>query len=358
MGLFNLFKKQPEKKKTKPVEHVVVTDNEGHIDRRNIPADIIDRAQMTEASPKYRNYIHKKYFSDYPEKPFISQDRELYTNWEEQVAMFPDSIISKEAMTRFSDGLLPGHIYMLYWIHKIHRKRIPSYFEYEYGIQLEKEKTFLIKQGCLNQEGTITEQGYQALKRHTSVITDKTPSADLSFLTKGIKTVKKQVDAPSPALYSVPTNRIIPSSLIPGMMKVPAKDRKIIEAEFTIINKFIDRAIRLSRAKINLFINPNRFSYNENYSFYKCIPLTPSGKQSKYPMVLHYAYKEHSELLPAQDYFGEIYYLQNGSIGKARLIFWNHKDGYIIHLGIIKGILDVKKVEHAVNSKWVPIYKA
>lgn len=45
-------------------------------------------------------------------------------------------------MTPYSDGLLPGHIYMLYWLKKYKNKRVPAYFEYRYGIDFEKEKSF------------------------------------------------------------------------------------------------------------------------------------------------------------------------------------------------------------------------
>lgn len=46
-------------------------------------------------------------------------------------------------MVRNEDGLLPGHIYMLYWLNKFTNKRIPQYFEYEYGIDFEKEVILL-----------------------------------------------------------------------------------------------------------------------------------------------------------------------------------------------------------------------
>lgn len=76
-------------------------------------------------------------------------------------------------MTRFSDGLLPGHIYMLYWIDKIHRKRIPVYFEYEFGIDFEKEKLFLQKNGYLDSGNRLTEKGRQAISSHYDVIENK-----------------------------------------------------------------------------------------------------------------------------------------------------------------------------------------
>lgn len=138
--------------------------------RNTIPADRIDEMQRIEASAKYRNAIYKKYYSEFPEKPYISQDRELNTEWIEQATLFPQQcIIPRSMMTRYEDGLLPGHIYMLHWIDKIHRKRIPAYFEYKYGIDFVKEKLFLENNGYLH-DNTLTEKGAKVIKQHIEVI--------------------------------------------------------------------------------------------------------------------------------------------------------------------------------------------
>lgn len=142
--------------------------------RKNIPASVIDADQRILASESYRQKIYKKYYSDYPIKPFISKDREQNTDWLEQAKMFPEhSIIPRGMMTRFSDGLLPGHIYMLHWIDKIHRKRIPVYFEYEFGIEFDKEKLFLQEKGYLDNDNRLTGKGKQAILAHYDVIENK-----------------------------------------------------------------------------------------------------------------------------------------------------------------------------------------
>lgn len=139
--------------------------------RSKISASDIDKMQRTEASEEYKKKVYGLYYANYPEKPFISQDRELNTNWIEQAEMFyKQSIIKKSMMKRFSDGLLPGHIYMLYWIENVNRKRIPTYFEYKYGINFEKEKIFLIQNGYLDNDGKITEKGENDIEKHYIVI--------------------------------------------------------------------------------------------------------------------------------------------------------------------------------------------
>lgn len=150
----NLFK-QPVRKNNKTNE---IKQNE------------IDKNQQIPASKDYCDKVYSKYYYNYPIKPFISKDREVRTQWLEQSEMFPEqSLVPKNNMIRYIDGLLPGHVYMLYWIKNVNRKRIPSYFEYKYGIQFSKEKEFLTDNGYLK-NGKLTEKGENAIELHNEVI--------------------------------------------------------------------------------------------------------------------------------------------------------------------------------------------
>lgn len=150
----NLFK-QPIRKNNKTDE---IEQNE------------IDKNQQIPASKDYCDKVYGKYYYNYPIKPFISKDREVRTQWLEQSEMFPEqSIVPKNNMIRYIDGLLPGHVYMLYWIKNVNRKRIPSYFEYKYGIHFNKEKEFLTDHGYLK-DGKLTEKGERAIELHNEVI--------------------------------------------------------------------------------------------------------------------------------------------------------------------------------------------
>lgn len=140
------------------------------IDRVTITPTQIDDMQKLSASDRYKDKIYKKYYCSYPIKPFISLDRERNTNWLEQAENFPkQSIIPISVMMPFSDGLLPGHIYLLYWVGKNGQKRVPSYFEYKYGIEFEKEKKFLISNGYLV-DNKPTSKGADAIVAHFDVI--------------------------------------------------------------------------------------------------------------------------------------------------------------------------------------------
>ena len=163
---------QSAKLESPPIESKKITYEE-KTGRRSIPAETIDQMQRIEASDAYKNKIYKMFYKRYPEKPYISQDRELNTNWLEQAEMFPKQcIVPKSMMKKFSDGLLPGHVYMLYWIKEIHRKRIPSYFEYKYGINFTEEQAFLQKNGYLSQEMKLTDKGNEAISLHYDIITN------------------------------------------------------------------------------------------------------------------------------------------------------------------------------------------
>lgn len=145
-------------------------------DRCSMDQNKIDDMQRLEASAGYRKRIYKRFYSDYPEKPYISQDREFNTDWIERANMFPEqSIIPKSMMKRYSDGLLPGHVYMLYWLGKYTNKRVPVYFEYKYGVDFTKEREFLKDNGFIDDAGKPTPKGEKAIKDHAKVIQKHTP---------------------------------------------------------------------------------------------------------------------------------------------------------------------------------------
>lgn len=333
MGFFDLFK---IKKALSPER----------LDNKSIFPEQINFSQSAKASDNYCQKIYDLYYKDYPEMPFISKDRELNTNWFEQAKTFSQqSLVSKSMMKRYSDGLLPGHIYMLYWLKKYSTKKTPAYFEYEYGIDFVAEKTFLKRNGYLDELNKPTPKGNLAIQRHSSVIEERHPSPRYS----GVP------DASSPVI--LPVGRNIPSSLNHGIITVPSSDKVLIEKEFKQLNKLISFALKQAHLSNRLSIDTNKFLYSTDFTFYEACPYTQTGKLSKYPLSLHYAYASHKDLNPPQDYFGEIHYMQDGSIGKARLIFWQKKHGFMIHLAKSGGKLSVKKVEKITDAKWETIYK-
>ena len=80
-------------------------------------------------------------------------------------------IVSKENMTPLPNGLLPGHIWLLYWIDEINHKRIPGYFEYQYGICFMDGVSLLKEKGYIKKDGSISKKGEQAINTYRSIIT-------------------------------------------------------------------------------------------------------------------------------------------------------------------------------------------
>ncbi|GAB2318913.1 hypothetical protein IRB23SM22_11710 [Alkalibacterium sp. s-m-22] len=113
-------------------------------------------------------YIQKTYYSKYPEFPYIAEDRN-FKQWKEG-AIVPPVVVDKKMMSRNKEGLLNGHVFMVYWIDKYPEgRRIPAYFEYKYGLNFQKEKATLENQGYIDQ-GNATAKGIALMEKYQQVI--------------------------------------------------------------------------------------------------------------------------------------------------------------------------------------------
>ena len=75
-------------------------------------------------------------------------------------------------------------------------------------------------------------------------------------------------------------------------------------------------------------------------------PNTPTGKAPKYTdKLLFYTNSFQSVSATSDDVFGEIFYMANGSIGKAKVVRWFKRKCFIVHIGLINGELQVLRVE-------------
>lgn len=138
---------------------------------------------------KTKKKIIALFYADYPETPYISDDRDR--DWIERATTLPKTtLVQRSMMVRFADGLLPGHVYMLHWLKKYTNKSVPAYFEYKYGIDFEKEKAFLFQNGFLNDMNKPTEKGEKAIDKHSKVIDDHAPKRDVS-----VEGISKQIIA-------------------------------------------------------------------------------------------------------------------------------------------------------------------
>lgn len=88
-------------------------------------------------------------YADYDEFPFISKDRNL-TEWLGQVALSSSAKVPKRNMVRTSEGLLPGHIILLWRVsHGTYTQGhwVTKYFEYDYGIDGGTDIDWLVEEG-------------------------------------------------------------------------------------------------------------------------------------------------------------------------------------------------------------------
>lgn len=342
MGIFDFFFKKNTALETGKTQTQT-------IDRHKIPAEKIESDKKVDASQEYRSKIYKKYYSSYPEKPFISKDREENTNWEKQAEMFPNSsFVKKEMMYRYKDGLLPGHVYMLYWINKAKsHKNVPAYFEYEYGINFYSELKYLKENGYLETDHILTEKGVNAIECHHSVIDKRNPKP------------KSSTDYSKSQIHIIDCGRTISDEMVNGLSSIPASDKQIIFREIDLINDIAQKAKTLSGIKESLTIDKQSLDFRQKNTFYEFCSQTPTGRKKKLPLTLHYACKGHGNLNPPKDYFGEINYSWEGKISSGRFIYWNKNNGCMIKIGTEKGITLIQKVE-TVNPKvgnWETVYK-
>ena len=140
-------------------------------------------------------------------------------------------------------------------------------------------------------------------------------------------------------------------------MLIDPINQPIVISDIEYMNTFIQKALSLVGLKYpykipieNISFSTDEIkiqneSYIQYYSFFECTPYTPTGKKSKFPLILHFATDNIHTLDTDNKYLGEVHYMQNGSIGKARLICLSHYGTYTINLSIIKNDLDIRSIE-------------
>lgn len=335
-----------------PSANEAVQHNSGGMDLQRIPA-----------SPSYQKKVHNRFYKAYPEKPFVSKDREMNTNWLEQADAVPkQSIIPVERMTRFSDGLLPGHVYMLYWIGKNGaNKRIPSYFEYRYGIEFETEQQFLISNGYLA-DNQLTLKGTAAVSSHMDVIEAHSPNA-----TSAKKAEQKYANDESIYIEQSITDYSFTVSKIytidnRNLMIIADCDKSKIYEGFELVNNLLGAVRKKLKIRESLSIPADEIVFNKNfrgkqYSYFQYDPLTASGRKSKYPFTLYITSRQHYEAFPEFECFGCISYLQDNRIGSVTLNFWYKNKGYHVSMGMTNDFLTVHKVERSMKGTKTTIYK-
>lgn len=98
------------------------------------------------------------------------------------------------------------------------------------------------------------------------------------------------------------------------------------------LNSFIDEAkkscssVGPNRIKeSDLEFNPVFIEANYSFDYFRVNPKTATGKQTKFPMSIHFSHDICKESFDNNSIFGDIYLLKNGDIGKAIINQWYKK---------------------------------
>lgn len=124
------------------------------------------------------------------------------------------------------------------------------------------------------------------------------------------------------------------------------------------LNTLLQAAKKHSGISDNLFICTEeiKFDFNivdrgkpyqrtEYYTYIECTPYTPKMKDAKYPYCLHFATENLNKYQPDENYFGRMYYMRDGNIGKAEIVYWIKHKMYVFYFGMVGCTLSIKKVE-------------
>lgn len=149
----------------------------------------------------------------------------------------------------------------------------------------------------------------------------------------------------------------IPYDLSRGWEKSDNRFQALVDISY--MNEFLKEACRLGNIKSKLEICTEEVLWKGNEpSTLTKTPHTKTGKAPKYIVDLFFTTRDSDEFEPIDNYFGHIYYMQDGSIGKAWLVCWIKKKMYCIHIGLVGTSLAIKKIEtNAQNGEKEVIYK-
>lgn len=144
-------------------------------------------------------------------------------------------------------------------------------------------------------------------------------------------------------------------------MPVSETNRFQALSDITIINNIMEEFLRKNPIIPKLEICTEDIVFTGSNPTYLEFPgNTKTGKVPKYIAILHYRTDKYDEFEPSENYFGDIFYLKDGNIGKAKLIYWIHKSMYDITLGLSGLTLTVKRVDclNAGDTHKNTIYKS
>lgn len=140
---------------------------------------------------------------------------------------------------------------------------------------------------------------------------------------------------------------------------VDGHNREIATGDILQLNRYLAQG-REENPHIPLFQIGGDVRYEpsqlgmDDYTRLYMLPLTPTGKKPKYPLTMKFALLSqdehwHRSTTGGTEIFGQLWYLQNGEVGKAKVICWNYTKPdygcYVFQIRRGKDGLFLQKVE-------------
>lgn len=155
---------------------------------------------------------------------------------------------------------------------------------------------------------------------------------------------EKQKEVHNAVVYQPIDYSAVPYDLKSGLNSSDNRFQALTDISF--MNEFLKEARKLCNIKEPLEICTEEILWEgQCVSKLERMPHTKTGKAPKYIVKLRFATRDSDEFEPLDNYFGDIYYMQDGTIGKAWLVCWKRKTMYAIDIGLVGTSLVIKKVE-------------
>lgn len=127
----------------------------------------------------------KDLYKDYQVMPYISPERDL-SDWLNQVDLSSNKLVPKRNMVMLEEGLLPGHIIVLWRVQfgtYTTTTVISKYFEHMYGVNGKQAMAELIEKGMVIEERALDSLDHLTAPMLKKFLKDKAV-AGLSKMTK------------------------------------------------------------------------------------------------------------------------------------------------------------------------------
>lgn len=132
----------------------------------------------------------------------------------------------------------------------------------------------------------------------------------------------------------------------PWYMDLSQMNQLATEDQIEIINDYLKQAPMFCNSlPEGLEIPINEIIYSsKDYGYTRlfCTPCTKTGKRSKYPVELFVTTDQHNKI---KNVSANIYYLIDGKIGKARVVFWDNHICYIFTLKMVGSTLAITEIK-------------